>query len=63
MGTISEEHKELQQLHSCRNDEHEGVVLKLQSKLRSAHDELEKMRLTMGTLKGVDGHGLIYVLI
>ncbi|KAM6930969.1 uncharacterized protein FYW49_002894 [Xenentodon cancila] len=56
--TLTKEHKELQQLHSCRNDEHEGVVLKLQDQLRSARDELEKIRHTMTTLRGVDGHGL-----
>ncbi|XP_061586097.1 coiled-coil domain-containing protein 158-like isoform X2 [Cololabis saira] len=55
--TLTKEHKELQQLHSCRNDEHEGVVLKLQEQLRSAQEELEKIRRATRTLRGVDGHG------
>ncbi|KAM4576990.1 uncharacterized protein PAE49_006900 isoform 2-T2 [Odontesthes bonariensis] len=56
--TLTKEHKELQLLHSCKNDEHEGVVTKLQSQLRSAHDELEKIRHTLRTFHGADGHGL-----
>ncbi|XP_028270307.1 coiled-coil domain-containing protein 158-like isoform X2 [Parambassis ranga] len=56
--SITKEHKELQQLHSCKNEEQEGVVLKLQCQLRSAHDELDEMRSTLRTLKGTDGHGL-----
>ncbi len=56
-GTISEEHKELQQLHSCKSEEHEGVVLKLQNQLRNAHDDLDQVRSTMWTLEGADGHG------
>lgn len=60
-GTISEEHKELQRLHSCKNEEHEGVVLNLQSQIRNAHDELDQIQSTLGTLKGADRHGLINV--
>lgn len=56
-GMISEEHKELQQLHSSKNEEHEGVVLKLQSQLRNTHDELDQVRSTLRTLEGADGHG------
>ncbi|XP_072243585.1 uncharacterized protein [Leuresthes tenuis] len=56
--TLTKEHKDLQLLHSCKNDEHEGVVTKLQSQLRSAHDELNKIRHTLRTFQGVDGHGL-----
>ncbi|XP_024860846.1 coiled-coil domain-containing protein 158 isoform X1 [Kryptolebias marmoratus] len=55
---LTKEHKELQRLHSCRNGEHEGVVLKLQSQLINARDELDKIRRTLSTLQGVDGHGL-----
>ncbi|KAI3372621.1 hypothetical protein L3Q82_023094, partial [Scortum barcoo] len=56
--TLTKEHKELQQLHSCKSEEHEGVVLKLQSQLRNAHDDLDQVRSTMRTLEGADGHGL-----
>ncbi len=56
-GTISEEHKQLQQLYSCKSAEHEGVVLKLQSQLRNALDELDQVRSTLGNLEGADGHG------
>lgn len=56
-GTISEEHEELQQLHSAKNDEHEGAVLKLQSQIRTAHDERDQVRCTLRTLEGADGHG------
>ncbi|XP_041854387.1 coiled-coil domain-containing protein 158-like isoform X2 [Melanotaenia boesemani] len=56
--TLTKEHKELQLLHSCKNDEHEGVVMKLQSRLRSAHDELDKIGPTLRALEGADGHGL-----
>ncbi|XP_049907414.1 coiled-coil domain-containing protein 158-like isoform X7 [Epinephelus moara] len=55
---LTKEHKELQRLHSCRNEEHEGAVLKLQSQLRSAHDELDQVKSTLRTLEGADGHGL-----
>lgn len=61
VGMVSEEHKELQQLHSCKNEEQEGVVLRLQSELRSTHDELDEMRSTLRTLKGTDGRGLRHV--
>ncbi|XP_015230897.1 PREDICTED: coiled-coil domain-containing protein 158 isoform X2 [Cyprinodon variegatus] len=56
--SLTEEHKELQRLHSCRADEHEGVVLKLQSQLSSAQDELEKVRRSLRTLRATDEHGL-----
>ncbi|KAM4745898.1 LOW QUALITY PROTEIN: uncharacterized protein FYW61_016180 [Anableps anableps] len=58
VGTISEEHEELQRLHSCEKDEHEGVVLKLQSQLSSAHNEHDKIRHSLRTLRAADGHGL-----
>uniref|UniRef100_A0A4W6EGD4 Coiled-coil domain containing 158 n=1 Tax=Lates calcarifer TaxID=8187 RepID=A0A4W6EGD4_LATCA len=56
--TLRKEHKELQRLHSCKNEEREGVVLRLQSQLRNAHDELDQARSTLTTLEGADGHGL-----
>ncbi|TKS78437.1 Coiled-coil domain-containing protein 158 [Collichthys lucidus] len=56
--TLTKEHKQLQQLHSCKSEEHKGVVLKLQSQLRNAHDELDQVRSTLRTLEGADGHGL-----
>ncbi|XP_070689527.1 coiled-coil domain-containing protein 158-like [Pempheris klunzingeri] len=56
--TLTKELKELQQFHSCKNEEHEGVVLKLQSQLRDTHDELDQVRITLRTLEGADGHGL-----
>ncbi|XP_030593438.1 coiled-coil domain-containing protein 158 isoform X2 [Archocentrus centrarchus] len=56
--SVTKEHKELQQLHSCKEAEHEGVVLHLQSQIRKAHDELDQIRSTLRTLKGADGHGL-----
>ncbi|KAG7221301.1 hypothetical protein INR49_017368 [Caranx melampygus] len=56
--TLTEEHKELQRLHSCKTEEREGVVLRLQSQLRNAHDELDQVRGTLKTLEGADGHGL-----
>uniref|UniRef100_A0A3B4VMZ4 Coiled-coil domain containing 158 n=1 Tax=Seriola dumerili TaxID=41447 RepID=A0A3B4VMZ4_SERDU len=55
---LTKEHKELQRLHSCKNEEQEGVVLRLQSQLRNAHDELDQVRSTLRTLEGADGHGL-----
>ncbi|XP_054895327.1 coiled-coil domain-containing protein 158-like isoform X2 [Poeciliopsis prolifica] len=48
----------LQRLHSCQNEEHEGMVLQLQSRLASAHDELHKLRRSLRTLKAAEGHGL-----
>ncbi|XP_059192432.1 coiled-coil domain-containing protein 158-like isoform X3 [Centropristis striata] len=54
----TKEHKELQQLHSCMKEEHEGAVLKLQSQLRNAHDELDQVGSTLRALEGADGHGL-----
>ncbi|XP_054467233.1 coiled-coil domain-containing protein 158-like isoform X2 [Anoplopoma fimbria] len=56
--TLNKEHEELQQLHSCENEEHKGAVLKLQSQLRNTHDELDQVRCTLRTLEGADGHGL-----
>uniref|UniRef100_UPI0037E76C2B coiled-coil domain-containing protein 158-like n=1 Tax=Semicossyphus pulcher TaxID=241346 RepID=UPI0037E76C2B len=56
--TITKEHQQLQQLHICKNEEHEGAVLKLQSQLRNAHTELDQVRSTLRTLEGADGHGL-----
>uniref|UniRef100_A0A096LWK7 Coiled-coil domain containing 158 n=1 Tax=Poecilia formosa TaxID=48698 RepID=A0A096LWK7_POEFO len=58
VGAISEQLENLQRLHSCKNEEHEGVVLQLQSQLGSAHDELHKIRRSLRTLKAADGHGL-----
>ncbi|XP_047238318.1 coiled-coil domain-containing protein 158-like isoform X3 [Girardinichthys multiradiatus] len=55
---LIKEHEELQRLHSCKNEEHEGVVLKLQSQLRSAHDELDKIRCGLKTLGAANGHGI-----
>ncbi|XP_075960751.1 uncharacterized protein LOC142964350 isoform X1 [Anarhichas minor] len=56
--TLTKEHEELQRLHSCTNEERKGAVLKLQSQLRNAHDELDQVRCTLRTLEGADGHGL-----
>ncbi|XP_022047196.2 coiled-coil domain-containing protein 158 [Acanthochromis polyacanthus] len=56
--TLTKEHKEMQRLHSCKNEEHEGVVLQLKSQLMKAHGELDQVRSTMRTLEGADGHGL-----
>ncbi|XP_068422434.1 coiled-coil domain-containing protein 158-like isoform X3 [Clinocottus analis] len=56
--TLTKELEELQQLHSCKIEEHKGAVLKLQSQLRNTHDELDQFRCTLRTLKGVDGNGL-----
>ncbi|KAM9744382.1 coiled-coil domain-containing protein 158-like isoform 1-T2 [Menidia menidia] len=56
--TLTKEHKELQLLHSCKNDEHEGVVMELQSQLRSAHEELDKIRHSLRKFQGADRHGL-----
>lgn len=56
-GPISEEHQQLYQLHRCKKEEHEGVVLKLQSQLRMTHDELGQVKSTLRTLDGADGHG------
>ncbi|XP_027131000.1 coiled-coil domain-containing protein 158 isoform X2 [Larimichthys crocea] len=56
--TLTKEHKQLQQLHSCKSEEHKGVVLKLQSQLRNSHDELDQVKSTLRTLEGADGHGL-----
>nr|XP_046241377.1 coiled-coil domain-containing protein 158-like isoform X1 [Scatophagus argus] len=56
--TLKKELRQLKQLHSCKKEEHEGVVLKLQSQLRSVHDELDQVRSTLRTLEGADGHGL-----
>ncbi|KAM3611299.1 uncharacterized protein V6R79_016197 [Siganus canaliculatus] len=56
--TLKKEFKQLQQLHSSKKEEHKGVVLKLQSQLRSVHVELDQVRSTLTTLEGVDGLGL-----
>lgn len=58
-GLISEEHRELQQLHTCKKEEYEGVVLKLQSRMKRANDELEQVRDSLRTLKEANGHGWI----
>uniref|UniRef100_A0A1A8GM22 Coiled-coil domain containing 158 n=1 Tax=Nothobranchius korthausae TaxID=1143690 RepID=A0A1A8GM22_9TELE len=55
LTSLTKEHEELQRLHSCKDDEHEGVVLKLQSQLSGAHDET---RRTLRTLQGVERNGL-----
>ena len=54
---IAEEHRQLQNLHSCKEEEHEGVVAKLQIQLRNAHSELDQVRSTLRTLDGADGRG------
>ncbi|KAM7415781.1 hypothetical protein PAMA_018038 [Pampus argenteus] len=56
--TLTKEHKELQQLHSCKNEEHKGVALRLQSQLKNTQAELDQVRSTLRTLEGADGHGL-----
>uniref|UniRef100_A0A667Y1P5 Coiled-coil domain containing 158 n=2 Tax=Myripristis murdjan TaxID=586833 RepID=A0A667Y1P5_9TELE len=56
--TLTKEHEELQRLHSSKNEEHEGVVLKLRSQLKNIHAELDLARGTLRTLEGADGHGL-----
>lgn len=56
-GLISEEHRELQQLHTCKKEEYEGVALKLQSRMKRANDELEQVRDSPRTLKEANGHG------
>ncbi|AWP07474.1 putative coiled-coil domain-containing protein 158 isoform 2 [Scophthalmus maximus] len=56
--TLTKEHEEQQRLRSCKNDEHEGVVLRLRSQLRDTRDELDQVRGTLRTLEGADGHGL-----
>uniref|UniRef100_A0A1A8JF16 Coiled-coil domain containing 158 n=1 Tax=Nothobranchius kuhntae TaxID=321403 RepID=A0A1A8JF16_NOTKU len=58
LTSLTKEHEELQRLHSCKDDEHQGVVLKLQSQLSGAHDELDKIRRTLRTLQGVERNGL-----
>lgn len=55
--SLTQEHKELQQLHSCRSEEQEGMVLKLQSQLRKARDERDQVGSTLRTLEGAEGHG------
>lgn len=56
-GLISEEHRELQQLHRCKEEEYEGVVLKLQSRIKRANDELDQVRAILRNLKQANGHG------
>lgn len=57
VGTISEDHKELQRLSSCKNEENEGVVLRLESQLKNTQAELDRVRSSLRTLEGADGHG------
>ncbi|KAK2837936.1 hypothetical protein Q5P01_015148 [Channa striata] len=56
--TLKKEHKELQQMHSCRKEEQAGAVLELQSQLRDTYDELDQVRRNLRTLEGAEGHGL-----
>nr|XP_043882591.1 coiled-coil domain-containing protein 158-like isoform X2 [Solea senegalensis] len=56
--SLTKEHEELQRFHSCKNDEQEGVVLRLHGQLRTTCDELDQVRSTLRTLEGADGHGL-----
>lgn len=56
---MSEEQQQLQRLHSCTVEEQQGVVLRLQRRLRSAQDELDQVRSSLRTLGGADGHGEI----
>lgn len=64
LGPISEEHRELQQLHSsCKKEEQEGVVLKLQSWLRNTTYELDQVRSSLRILEGADEHGQIIYLL
>lgn len=56
-GLISEEHRELQQLYRCKEEEYEGVVLKLQSRIKRANDELDQVRAILRNLKEANGHG------
>lgn len=56
-GLISEEHRELQQLHRCKEEEYEGVVLKLQGRIKRANDELDQVRAILRNLKEANGHG------
>ncbi|XP_037338798.2 coiled-coil domain-containing protein 158-like isoform X1 [Pungitius pungitius] len=58
LRALKKEHEELQRLHSFKNEEHEGAVLKLQSQIRTAHGERDQVRCTLTTLQGADGHGL-----
>ncbi|XP_027888508.1 coiled-coil domain-containing protein 158 isoform X1 [Xiphophorus couchianus] len=55
---LNKQLENLQRLHSCKNEEHEGMVLHLQSQLDSTHDELHKIRRSLRTLKAADSHGL-----
>ncbi|TWW60259.1 hypothetical protein D4764_05G0003490 [Takifugu flavidus] len=57
-SSLKKEHRELQQLHTCKKEEYEGVVLKLQSRMKRANDELEQVRDSLRTLKEANGHGL-----
>ncbi|XP_074526752.1 coiled-coil domain-containing protein 158-like [Halichoeres trimaculatus] len=56
--TLTEEHRQLQQLHIRTSEEHEGAALELQSQLRNTHKELDRVRSVLRTLEGADGHGL-----
>lgn len=56
-GLISEEHRELQQLHRCKEEEYQGVVLKLQSRIKRANEELDQVRVILRDIKEANGHG------
>ncbi|XP_056889979.1 coiled-coil domain-containing protein 158-like isoform X2 [Takifugu flavidus] len=58
-SSLKKEHRELQQLHTCKKEEYEGVVLKLQSRMKRANDELEQVRDSLRTLKEANGHGFV----
>lgn len=53
----ADEHTQLRHLHVSVKEEHQGVVLKLRGQLKNAHCELEKVRASLKTLQGADGHG------
>lgn len=54
---VSEEHGELQQLHRCKEEEYQGVVLKLQSRIKRASEELDQVRAILRDIKEANGHG------
>ncbi|XP_028312401.1 coiled-coil domain-containing protein 158-like isoform X2 [Gouania willdenowi] len=58
LNTLTKKHTELQRAHSCEIEEHRSALIKLQTELRSAHDELEQIRSTQGTRQVADGHAL-----
>lgn len=55
--TLTEEHKELQRLYSCKIKECEGVVLQLQSHLKHVQTEMDQVKCTLRTLKQKEDHG------